>query len=78
MPEDLKHHLTIAKKIKNYAKSMPDEIYFIDENGQPIEDLNPMVLSDREKEMIASLCVRQKQSIETVIVRALKKSLKNK
>lgn len=65
-------------KIIKYAAKMPNELCFVDEKGKPIEDLCPFPLSMKEKLAIATVCVTQKQSIDTAVSRILRQSLKRK
>lgn len=61
------------KRIKNYAdRNIPDTFFFVDEDGKELADMPPMPVGDREKLMIAELCIRQKQSPDVILLRALR------
>lgn len=64
------------KKIMKYAAKLPDEFHFVNEHGEPYDDIEPLALSKSEKFKLASLCIRQKQSPETIFNRALKRSVR--
>lgn len=65
-------------RIIKYASKLPDELEFVDEHGKPYDDMNPFILTQSEKMTIATLCVKQKQSPETVINRALRASIRKR
>ena len=66
----------IAKVMKRVEK-MPDELVFVDwDTGEPIEDFDTVILDDKIKFGLASMCIAQKQSLETVVTRIIKWYLK--
>lgn len=67
--------MTLDRALKMVEK-MPDEIKFTDENDDPIEGLSVLTLDREAKLGMALTMIRNKQSLETTVRRAIRSYLR--
>lgn len=74
---DLSHYLEEEARVDRKAMRLPDELQFVNDDGVPLDDIEVITLTWEQKVGLARVMLRQKQSLETVILRALNKAVKN-
>lgn len=66
--------MTYGKRVVSYMAKMPDLIEFADEDGKLYGDMEPLVLDKGMKLYLAMVCIKQKQSLETVMIRIIRRA----
>lgn len=59
------------EQIQKRANTIPKEISFEDDNGNALADYGILRLTPQERYRVAEICLKQKQSWRTVILRSM-------
>jgi len=69
--------MTDFLRVLDKAETLPDSLEFLNgETGDTLEDIKPLILDKEEKLMLAYSMLTSKQSLETVVLRAIRNGLK--